>query len=94
MKSYRFTLRFRSLALPLMISSISLLLLLQFFWLKNEYQNETEYFRKQTHLIFRNTIFEMSDSLLMKSIKPAQGDSLKIVMENMSGARIVTKRFL
>ena len=79
--------------LPLMISSISLLLLLQFFWLKNEYQNETENFRKQTHLIFRNTILEMSDSLLFKSIKPEQGDSLKIVMENMNGSRIVAKRF-
>lgn len=58
-----------------MLSSIVLLLALQVFWLDKAYESERENFQKQTHLLFRNVIFDMSDSLLFKSIKPVKGDS-------------------
>ena len=76
-----------------MASSIGLLLLLQFFWLKKEYAHEKESFQKQTHLIFRNTVFEMSDSMMIKNIKPEMGDSLKIIMEGLNENTITAKRF-
>jgi two-component system, OmpR family, phosphate regulon sensor histidine kinase PhoR len=80
--------------IPLMVSSILLLLVLQGFWLQKEYQNEKENFRKQTHLIFKNTIFEMSDSLLFKSVRPEKGNPFKIGMNSApDSVKILTKKF-
>jgi two-component system phosphate regulon sensor histidine kinase PhoR len=56
--------------LLLMGSSILLLLVLQVFWLRGAYQDAEESFRRETNLIFRNTIFAMHDSLIQRSIKP------------------------
>ena len=79
--------------IPLMVSSILLLLVLQGFWLQKEYQNEKENFRKQTHLIFKNTIFEMSDSLLFKSVRPEKADPIKIRMNSTPDSfKILTKK--
>jgi hypothetical protein len=78
--------------IPLMVSSILLLLVLQGFWLQKEYQNEKENFRKQTHLIFKNTIFEMSDSLLFKSVRPEKGNPFKVGMNSTpDSVKILTK---
>jgi two-component system, OmpR family, phosphate regulon sensor histidine kinase PhoR len=57
--------------LVLMVSSIALLLLLQFFWLRSAYRDAADNFRKETSSLFRNTIFAMQDSLLQKSLRPA-----------------------
>jgi signal transduction histidine kinase len=59
----------------LMISSIVLLFVLQFFWLRGSYTDAAENFRKQTSLLFRNTIFTMHDSLIQRSIERVTGDS-------------------
>lgn len=52
-----------------MVSSIILLLALQGFWLKNSYERAYFDFRRETSSIFRNTIFSMRDSMLMRSIQ-------------------------
>jgi two-component system, OmpR family, phosphate regulon sensor histidine kinase PhoR len=62
----------------LMTTSIILLLILQVFWLKSAYNDADDNFRKETNLLFRNTIFAMHDSLIERSIEPMYfGDSLK-----------------
>src|SRR6478735_1141038 len=64
-----------SVTLALIFSSILFLLVLQFFWLQKVYTDESDNFYKETHGLFRNMIFEMNDSLLMRSIEPLPGDS-------------------
>ncbi len=65
-----------SVTLVLIFSSIIFLLALQVIWLQKVFKDESEDFRKETHALFRNVIFDMSDSLLMKSIEPFPGDSM------------------
>ncbi len=64
-----------TLTLTLMLTSIVLLLALQVLWLRSEYQNSVEGFRKEANAIFRSTVMAMQDTLLEKSIKPIAGDS-------------------
>jgi two-component system, OmpR family, phosphate regulon sensor histidine kinase PhoR len=64
-----------SLLLILIASSIALLVIIQFFWLRGSYFDAAENFRRQTSLLFRNTVFTMHDSLLEKSIQRMPGDS-------------------
>lgn len=66
------------LALVLIFSSIILLLVLQGFWLQKVYRDERETFEKETIALFRNTLFQMNDSLLEKSIVPVWGDSVSL----------------
>ncbi|HEY0743439.1 MAG TPA: HAMP domain-containing sensor histidine kinase [Chryseosolibacter sp.] len=70
--------------IALMCSSMVLLLVLQFFWIKGAYQNAEDNFRKETNLLFRNTIFTMHDTLLQRSLTPVAGDT--------SGPKIMVKR--
>ncbi len=53
-----------------------MLLALQVFWLQKVYRDEEQTFRKTTHIQFRNTLYDMNDSLLMKSIEPLPGGSV------------------
>jgi two-component system phosphate regulon sensor histidine kinase PhoR len=70
----------------LMTTSIILLLVLQVFWLRSAYNDAAENFRKETNLLFRNTIFTMHDSLIERSIEPMYfGDSLKRFSMKRSG---------
>lgn len=57
-----------SMTLIAIISSIILLLALEVFWLRMEYENEQSRFQRETHLLLRNTVFELNDSLLHKRI--------------------------
>lgn len=59
-----------SITIVLMISSLLLLLILQFFWIKSAYRDAGEDFRKETNLLFRNTIFSMHDTLIQRSLEP------------------------
>jgi two-component system, OmpR family, phosphate regulon sensor histidine kinase PhoR len=65
-----------TLTIALMLTSIILLLALQVLWLRSEYQNSIESFRKEANTIFRNTVMAMQDTLIEKSIKPMKGDSI------------------
>lgn len=53
----------------LMVISISLLLVLQYFWLKSSYENAREQLRKETSTLFRNTLSSIQDSLIQKRIR-------------------------
>jgi two-component system, OmpR family, phosphate regulon sensor histidine kinase PhoR len=61
-----------------MISSLLLLVVLQFFWLKNSYETAFFDFRRETTMLFRNTVFNLRDSLFVKNIEPAWDDSASI----------------
>jgi two-component system, OmpR family, phosphate regulon sensor histidine kinase PhoR len=90
---FKVSINFNQIILPLMASSILLLLMLQTFWLEKEYNNEKENFRKQTHLVFRNTVFEMSDSLLFKSVRPEKNATAKITQRHgIDSIKIIAKR--
>lgn len=60
-----------------MFSSILLLLVFQFFWLRSEYRQAGEDFSAKTNMIFRSTVFAMHDSLLQHLIEPAQDAGIK-----------------
>lgn len=60
--------RKNSITLVAIISSIILLLVLEVFWLRMEYKNELFRFQRETHLLLRNTVFELNDSILHKRI--------------------------
>jgi two-component system, OmpR family, phosphate regulon sensor histidine kinase PhoR len=51
---------------------------LQFFWLRKVYRDEEHGFRKETGFIFQNTVLELTDSALRKSIRPMRSDSSKV----------------
>lgn len=59
-----------------MISSILLLLIFQFLWLREAYLDAEADFKKETNLLFRNTIFAMHDSLIERSLEPLEQDSV------------------
>jgi two-component system, OmpR family, phosphate regulon sensor histidine kinase PhoR len=66
------------IALSLILSSLVLLLALQVLWLRNSYERSYFDLRRQTSDIFRNTVFALRDSLLIKSIEHMPLDSGKV----------------
>jgi signal transduction histidine kinase len=58
-----------TITLTLIISSILLLLALQGLWLKNSYERAYFDLRRETSGIFRNTVFSMRDSMLVRSLE-------------------------
>lgn len=62
-------------ALSLMIISISLLVLLQFFWLKNAYETSHFDIRQDVNFMFRNVIYAVRDSTFSRSIESLPDDS-------------------
>jgi len=63
------------LTLLLMTSSILLLLILQFFWLRGSYEKAFQDLRRESNILFRNTVFTLRDSALIKNIETIPGDS-------------------
>jgi two-component system, OmpR family, phosphate regulon sensor histidine kinase PhoR len=59
----------------LMMSSVLLLIVLQFFWLKGSYEKAFFDFRRETSSLFRTSVFDLRDSLFEKSIEPVWDDS-------------------
>lgn len=57
-------------ALILMISSIVLLIILQALWIRSSYTSELLDLRKQANTIFKNTVFQLRDSLFFTTILP------------------------
>jgi len=62
------------LSIFLMLSSIILLLVFQYFWLKKVYEDEQSTLQKQIDLTFRTVMMAMQDSLFQKNVE-AVGDS-------------------
>ncbi len=77
-----------TLALVLIVSSIVLLLALQAFWLRSSYLNEITDLRKQTSSIFKNTVFQLRDSVFFTSIRP-YADSVR---QNLSMDNIAVRK--
>lgn len=71
------------LSLLLMISSVVLLVVLQFFWLRNSYETAYFDFRRESSMLFRNAVFNLRDSLFVKNIEPIKTDSAEY-METIS----------
>ncbi len=77
------------LTVILMLSSISLLLVLQAFWLVKVFEDAKRDLRKDVSIAFEKTIFSMQDSLIQANIRSVPGnDSLpafftrKIIMKD------------
>lgn len=62
-----------SLTLIAICSSVLLLLVLELFWLRMEFKDELSRFHRETHMIFRNTVLELNDSLVQKNIVAIAG---------------------
>jgi len=61
----------------LMAFSLGLLVLLQLAWLRAEYRSAMGSFRRETNMVFRNTIMQIADSLFMTHLATsAKPDSL------------------
>jgi two-component system phosphate regulon sensor histidine kinase PhoR len=65
-----------SVVLSLMITSVVLLIVLQFFWLSSSYEKAFIDFRRESSILFRTSVFGMRDSLFAKNIVPMENDSL------------------
>jgi two-component system, OmpR family, phosphate regulon sensor histidine kinase PhoR len=63
------------LTVGLMVSSVLLLLVLQFFWLRTTYEKAYSDFRRETSMLFRTTVFSIRDSMFVKNIEPMWEDS-------------------
>lgn len=85
-----------TVVIGLMCSSMLLLLLLQFFWIRSAYENAADDFRKETNALFRSTIFTMHDSLLQRSMVPVGYDSalpkLMVRRKDASTGEMITIR--
>lgn len=64
------------LALVLMVSSVVLLIILQFFWLRSSYKQAFYDFRREANVLFRTTVLDLRDSLLALNIRPLSEDSI------------------
>jgi two-component system, OmpR family, phosphate regulon sensor histidine kinase PhoR len=73
------------ITLVLMSSSIMLLVILQLAWLKNSYEQEFESLKKETNTLFRATIIQLQDSMIVSRIQPVlSGDSARIQVRKES----------
>lgn len=86
-----------TLIIGLITASLVLLLVLQFFWLRSTYHQEHIRLQRDLSRMFKDLVFDMSDSLFKKNIKalpPAYithielKDSLKII----SNGSVITRR--
>lgn len=73
--------------LGLMILSIALLVILQTLWLRTEYRSAENTFSRETSVIFRSTLFQLSDSLFFRSLNSTEaadssGDSKRFMKLN------------
>jgi two-component system phosphate regulon sensor histidine kinase PhoR len=60
-----------------MVSSVVLLIVLQFLWLRNSYEQAYFDFRRESSLLFRSSVFNLRDSLFVKNIEPVRADQLE-----------------
>lgn len=80
----------KSLALVLMFFSMVLLIVLQALWIGASWRQAREDFRKETNLLFRNTIFALQDSMMARNIRPVSGDTLFRQSPIVSGDSVYT----
>lgn len=66
-------------SVALMIGSVVLLIVLQFFWLKNSYEKAYFDLRRESSTLFTNTVFNLRDSLFMKNIEPVPDSADRLI---------------
>ncbi|TAH20254.1 MAG: hypothetical protein EAZ08_06390 [Cytophagales bacterium] len=66
------------LPLVLIASSIFLLLVFQFFWLRKIYEDEKNNLQKDTDIAFRKVMMAMQDSLFRKNMQSLDGDPFRL----------------
>ena len=59
-----------------MTSSMLLLIVLQFFWLKNSYEKAYFDFRKESSVLLKNSVATVRDSLFVRLEEPLRSDSI------------------
>lgn len=64
-----------SLSLSLMISSLLLLVVLQFFWLRNSYDKVYADLRKDANDVFRTTVLALRDSAVLRNLERVPSDT-------------------
>jgi two-component system, OmpR family, phosphate regulon sensor histidine kinase PhoR len=64
------------ITIGLMATSLTLLILLQVFWLRNSYEDARSDLARETNMIFQSSVFAMWDSLMANSIQPLAIDTL------------------
>jgi len=60
-----------------MASSIMLLVALQYLWLRNSYEKTFLDFSRESSILFRNTVYSLRDSMIVKNIEPINLDSVR-----------------
>jgi signal transduction histidine kinase len=58
-----------------MISGLVLLLVLQAFWLQSAYEKASADFRRETDFLFRNLVYAMHDSAIVRNMEAVEVDS-------------------
>src|SRR5690606_33133353 len=66
----------KNIALCLMVSSLLMLVVLQFLWLKNSYENAHQSLSRQSFSIFNTTVLSLRDSVFARNITIIRRDSL------------------
>jgi two-component system, OmpR family, phosphate regulon sensor histidine kinase PhoR len=60
-----------------MVLSVALLIVLEGLWLYRSYEKEFFDFRRDTNFLLRTAVSEIRDSVLVRNIRPVDGDSIK-----------------
>lgn len=68
-----------SITLALIICSIFLLLALQVIWLRSAYEKALYDLRRESSLIFRNTVFQLRDSIFVNTIQPSVDSTFEVI---------------
>lgn len=59
-----------------MITSLLLLIMLQFLWLKNSYEKAYFDLSRESSMLFRSTVFNLRDSLFVQNIEAVHSDTI------------------
>ena len=67
----------KAISLWLMASSLLMLVVFQFLWLKNSYEDEYHSFSRQSFSIFNTTVLSLRDSVFARNVTIIRKDTLK-----------------
>ena len=80
------------LPLLLMVLSMILLVVLQGLWLRSEYRSAMNAFNRETNLVFRSTLHQLSDSLFFSMFRPSSESIDTIDPENSIASDTITSQ--
>jgi two-component system, OmpR family, phosphate regulon sensor histidine kinase PhoR len=77
--------RKNTVTILLMAASLSLLIILQIWWIHNSYEKAFSDFRRDTNIIFKNIVMDLRNRQWMKNMVQLNEDSLPVRMKIMQG---------